>query len=238
MKEISNLFLFFSNNKVGGDYITFTYRHRKEIIITLLILITIISSITYFYTKKPKKKETTPKITFVKKKEKKEEIEEYKVDIKGEVINPGIYSVKVNTRIIDVINEAGGLTENADTSVLNLSKKVEDEMVIIIYSKQQVIDFTKTKEIEKQVEEKCTNAYETLVNGACIKVEEEKKNTKININTATKEELMTLSGIGESKAEDIIKYREKEPFTNIEDIKKVNGIGDSLFAKIKENITI
>ena len=111
-------------------------------------------------------------------------------------------------------------------------------MVIIIYSKQQVIDFTKTKEIEKQVQEKCTNAYETLVNGACIKVEEEKKNTKININTATKEELMTLSGIGESKAEDIIKYREKEPFTNIEDIKKVNGIGDSLFAKIKENITI
>ena len=132
---------------------------------------------------------------------------------------------------------AGGLTENADTSVLNLSKKIEDEMVIIVYSKQEVIDFKKTKEIEKQVEEKCENSNETLINGACIKTEE-KTSTKVNINTASKEELMTLSGIGESKAEDIIKYREKEQFITIEDIKKVSGIGDSLFAKIKENITV
>ena len=132
---------------------------------------------------------------------------------------------------------AGGLTENADTSVLNLSKKIEDEMVIIVYSKQEVIDFKKTKEIEKQVEEKCKNSNETLINGACIEIEE-KTSTKVNINTASKEELMTLSGIGESKAEDIIKYREKEQFVSIEDIKKVSGIGDSLFAKIKENITI
>ena len=132
---------------------------------------------------------------------------------------------------------AGGLTENADTSVLNLSKKIEDEMVIIVYSKQEVIDFKKTKEIEKQVEEKCKNSNETLINGACIEIEE-KTSTKVNINTASKEELMTLSGIGESKAEDIIKYREKEQFVSIEDIKKVSGIGDSLFAKIKENITV
>ena len=111
-------------------------------------------------------------------------------------------------------------------------------MVIIVYSKQEVIDFAKTKEVEKQVELKCENAYETLVNEACIKTEENTTNSKINLNTATKEQLMTLSGIGEAKAEDIIKYREKEPFKSIEDIKKVSGIGDSLFAKIKENITI
>ena len=160
-----------------------------------------------------------------------------KCDIKGEVITPGIYTLKVNSRVIDVINMAGGLTENADTSVLNLSKKIEDELVIIVYSKQEVIDFKKTKEIEKQVEEKCKNSNETLINGACIEIEE-KTSTKVNINTASKEELMTLSGIGESKAEDIIKYREKEQFVSIEDIKKVSGIGDSLFAKIKENITV
>ncbi len=233
-----NFFLFFSNKLIGGDFITFTYRHRKEILITMFFLITIISTITYFVLKEPKKKEVTPKVTFVKKKEKKKEVnEEYKVDIKGEVINPGIYSLKVNSRVIDVINMAGGLTENADTSVINLSKKITDEMVIIIYSRDQVKDFSKTKEIEEQVLTKCEDAEAELINGACIKVEKEVP-SKININTATLEELMTLSGIGEAKAKDIIEYREKEQFVTIEDIKKVSGIGDSLFAKIKENITV
>ena len=234
-----NFFLFFSNILIGGGYITFTYRHRKEILISVFIIIAIISTITYFVLKEPKKRETKPKVTFVKKKEEvKEEITEYKVDIKGEVNSPGIYSLKVDSRVIDVINLAGGLTDNADTSVLNLSKKIEDEMVIIVYSREQVKDFAKTKEIEEQVLIKC-EVYEELINGACIKKEENKEiNTKVNINTATKEELMTLPGIGEAKAKDIIAYREKEAFTTIEDIKKVSGIGDSLFAKIKENITI
>lgn len=111
-------------------------------------------------------------------------------------------------------------------------------MVIIVYSKQQVQEFAKTKEVEEQVLTKCLE-YEELINGACIKIEDNnKQNTKININTASQEELMTLPGIGEAKAKDIIEYRNKEPFTTIEDIKKVSGIGDSLFAKIKENITI
>ena len=132
---------------------------------------------------------------------------------------------------------AGGLTENADTSVLNLSKKIEDEMVIIVYSKQEVIDFKKTKEIEKQVEEKCKNSNETLINGACIEIEE-KTSTKVNINTASKEELMTLSGIGESKAEDIIKYREKEQFVSIEDIKKVFSGLNLSYSKSIGNLTL
>ena len=114
-------------------------------------------------------------------------------------------------------------------------------MVIIVYSKGEVADFHKTKEIEQQVQEKCIQKdEEALKNDACITSEiEVTTNNKVSINTATKEELMTLPGIGESKAKDIISYREKNgPFKTIEDLKKVSGIGDSIFAKIKENITI
>ncbi len=163
----------------------------------------------------------------------------YKVDIKGEVLTPGIYSLDSNKRVIDVIDMAGGLTENADTSVINLSKKIKDEMVIIIYSKSEVKEFEKTKEKETQVQEKCIQKDEnSLKNDACISTDSKTTSGKVSINTGTKEELMTLSGIGESKAQDIIKYREENgSFKTIEDIKNVSGIGDSLFAKIKENIT-
>lgn len=220
---------------------TFKYRYRKQIIIGIisciiiisLIIITIINlpneeSKEEIVIKKPKKKETTV-------------VEELKVDIKGQVINPGIYSLKAGSRVIDVIAAAGGLTEYADTSVINLSKKIKDEMVIIVYSGEEVIDFHKTKEIEKQVEEKCIQKdEESLKNDACITNTNNSNLTgKISINTATQEELMTLTGIGEAKAKDIISYRESNgPFKTIEDLKNVSGIGDSVFAKIKENITV
>ena len=111
-------------------------------------------------------------------------------------------------------------------------------MVIIIYSNEEVNNFSKTKEIEKQVIENCTKKDEnSLKNDACIKTEE--ITSKISINTATKEVLMTLQGIGESKANDIIKYREENGlFNNIEDIKKVNGIGESKYSKIKNLIKV
>ena len=172
-----------------------------------------------------------------KKKETKEEIL-ISVDIKGEVIAPGMYSVKENMRVLDVINQAGGLTENADTTVINLSKKVQDEMVIIIYSKEQVKNFEETKKLEEMVQEKCKNPDDnSITNDACIT--SETITTKININTATKEELMSLNGIGENKAKDIISYREKNGlFKSIEEIKNVSGIGESIYAQIKENITV
>ena len=237
---------FFLNNTSGGVNITFKYRYRKQIIIGIIIFIIITISITIpiimLSNKKEKKKEKPivleKKIT-KKKKTKTKEIEEYKVDIKGQINMPGIYSLKSNSRVIDVITLAGGLTENADTSVINLSKKIKDEMVIIIYSYDEVYNFKQTKEIEKQVEEKCIQKDENaLKNDACISSDQVKDIGKVNINSASLEELMTLTGIGESKAKDIISYRESNgPFTTIEDLKKVSGIGDSIFAKIKENIT-
>ena len=221
---------------------TFKYRYRKQIIIGLIITIILIGLIVFTIVniKKDKKEDDIVVEKKITKKKNKEVVEELKVDIKGQVINPGIYSLKANSRVIDVIAAAGGLTEFADTSVINLSKKIKDEMVIIVYSREEVIDFHKTKEIEKQVEERCIQKdEESLKNDACITTDNNSTPTgKISINTATMEELMTLTGIGEAKAKDIISYREKNgPFKTIEDIKNVSGIGDSLFAKIKENIT-
>ena len=228
--------------------ITFTYRHRKEIIIGIIIFIVLSLLITagaiyYLKLEKNNKKEdiiVDEKNELVKQDEEtKEKLKEifYKVDIKGQILTPGIYTMKPSSRVIDVINEAGGLTDIADTSVINLSKKITDEMVIIVYSKEQVANFSKVKEVEKQVQDKCNQKDENaLKNDACITTD--KITTKISINTSSKEQLMTLQGIGEAKANDIIKYREENGyFESIEDLKKVPGIGDNLFAQIKEDIT-
>ena len=241
-------FLFFSNNTIGGGIITFRYRYRKQIFIGLILFFFIIFLLSFgiyrwIYSNQNSKKDEVVSIkkendSISKKEESKEEDILYRVDIKGEVRNAGIYSVSPSSRVIDVIMMADGLTENADTSVINLSKKVWDEMVIIIYSHEEVQNFYQTKEKEEQQLEKCIQKDDfSLKNDACIT--SEKVVGKVSINTATKEELMTLSGIGEAKASDIITYREQNGlFENIEDIMKVPGIGENLFAAIAEDITV
>jgi len=215
-----------------------------SILVILIGGITGLSVWKYLKTNKKEEIKETKEIVTKKKnsleKKKIEDIEKYKVDIKGEIINPGIYSLDKDKRVIDVIALAGGLTENADTSVINLSKKINDEMVIIVYSHEQVTDFKKTKEIEKQVQEKCTQVDEnSLKNDACIDSQTSTQTGLININTASIEELMTLPGIGESKAQDIIKYREtNNGFKSIEELTNISGIGESILVKIKENITV
>lgn len=235
---------------------SFTYRHRKEIIICSLSVLVLLGASIFVYknVNLNKKKESKTKAVFVSKKKSVKKVEKnknttssdntYKVDIKGEVVNPGIYSLTSNSRVIDVINMAGGLSENADTTVINLSRKIKDEMVIIIYSKYQVNNFKKTIEEENKVIEKCVKPDEnSLENDACIDKKEEDKSDnltdKININTATLEEFKKLPGIGDSKANNIIKYREEhEKFNSCEEIKKVDGIGDNLYAQIEAYITI
>lgn len=227
---------------------TFKYRYKKQIISVSIIFIIIVISIFNIYkiNKEKIKKDknivlTNTKKEKIEKKEKKPIIEEYMVDIKGEVNVPGIYKLNKDSRIIDVINLAGGLTSNSDTSVINLSKKINDEMVIIIYSKEEVKEFAKTKEIENKVLNECYKQKDTnIVNNACIdSTKNIEENKQISLNNATIEELMTLNGIGEQKAKDIIEYREQNNgFKDIEEIKNIKGIGDSLFAKIKENITL
>ena len=199
-------------------------------------------------------------------------VSSYYVDIKGEVLKPGVYEVSTNSRIIDVINKAVGLTKNADVSLLNLSKKVIDEMNIKIYSKSEVKEAKENLkkepeviEIIKEIEKECICPDNNIVcndsNKNDILIEEDNSNENIsgdkdnynqsindnvkdsntsliNINTASKEELMTIPNIGESKADKIIEYRDKDKFEKIEDIQNVSGIGESIFEKIKTYITV
>ena len=223
-------------------YISFHYRYKKQIIIISIILILLSISGYFIYINIPKKEEIKISKEEPIKNTKPEKVEEkkYKVDIKGQINNPGIYEVPISSRVIDVINLAGGLTVNADTSVINLSKKVIDEMVIIVYSKEEVTNFKKTKEIEQQVQNQCVQKDEnSLKNDACISSNNNISTNKISINNATKEELMTLPGIGESKAKDIIDYRTKNgPFKKLEDLKNIPGIGENVYNNLKENITL
>ena len=239
------------------------YTYKVNLIITggLLFLILVGNiSIYYILTNKINVKENVSinELVYLESKEdNQEEIEVkevmfYKVDIKGAVKKEGVYELKEKSRVIDVINLAGGFKENADTSVTNLSKYIKDEMVIVIYTKDEVSKFKEVKQEEIKEEEQCINYNEVIINDSCkdneINRDEEKEETnnkkedeidiKISINTADLELLMTLPGIGESKAKSIIEYREKTSFTSIEDIMNVSGIGVKAFEQIKDYITV
>lgn len=162
------------------------------------------------------------------------------VDIKGAVKNPGVYTIVEGTIINDVINLAGGLTKNADTSLINLSKIVTNEMVIIIYTKEEVKNSNIVDTVIQVVEKECI--CPNIQNDGCINTEIEDNisnqgNKLINLNTATLDELMTLPGIGQAKAEAIISYREETPFSKPEEILNVSGFGDKLYEQIKIYIT-
>lgn len=137
------------------------------------------------------------------------------VDIKGAVKNPGVYQMKVGDRVKDALDAAGGLTAEADSQKVNLAKRLEDQMVIVV------------PKVGEEAEE--IPAGETR--------NEATKEGKVNINTATVEELKTLKGVGEKKAEAIIEYRKKNgSFQTKEDLMKVRGIGKKLFESFQERI--
>ena len=149
------------------------------------------------------------------------------VDVKGEVKNPGVYFVSDGMLVIDAINLAGGLTKKACTDDINLSMKLTKEMVIYINNKNS---FTTTTKVTELNDVKITNKQNNKSNNELSGL--------VNINTASKEELMSITGIGESKANSIIEYRKENKFNSIEDIKNVSGIGDKFFEQIKNYITV
>ena len=173
-----------------------------------------------------------------------------KVDIKGAIKNPGVYELNANDRVEDVILKSGGILDEADISVINLSKKVFDEMVIIIYTKEEVEKMLNGEDViidniitDKEV------IFPDIKNDATInntsstnKVDENETTVNksiININTATIDELDSLPGIGNSKAQNIIDYRNiNGNFETIEDIMNVNGIGTAIYEQIKTYITV
>lgn len=234
-------------------------KQKLKPILIILIIGLILISLTIRFTLLSKK--TFPKpieeSIFKEEEPKSEEIEEESirkvfVDIKGAVNNPGVYEIEENKKVIDVISLAGGFNESADTSTINLAKQVKDEMVIIIYTEEEIKKAMEGEKEFKVIDNTCV--CPTLKNDACItskntsQSEQSKENNKtdsneeieiININTATAEDFDKLPGIGASKAESIIKYREEHgQFKSIEELKEISGIGDSLFEKIKDYITV
>lgn len=196
---------------------------------------------------------------------KKEEvtITKISVDVKGAVKKPGVYELDFGSRVNDAIKAAGGLKSNASTKYLNLSKKISDETVIKVYTENQI----KNMNVAYEVKEECECPTQEIIDCAGASIIEDSSNdsddkqdyvienevkedvkdeqnnevsdNKVSINNATKDELMTLKGIGEAKALAIIEYREKNNgFKVLEDILNVSGIGEAAFNKIKDFIKL
>ncbi|WP_368900645.1 helix-hairpin-helix domain-containing protein [Oceanobacillus oncorhynchi] len=137
------------------------------------------------------------------------------VDVKGEVMQPGVYEMEQGDRIRDIIDRADGFTENADILQVNLAQVVQDEMVVLIPAVGQ--------------EEPAVNAP----------VGEQTNNNKIKINTASSEELTQLPGIGPAKAEAIIAHRDNHGlFQTPEDLLEISGIGEKTLETLIEHIQV
>ena len=165
------------------------------------------------------------------------------VHVEGAVNKPGVYELRINSRIADAIEKAEGITQDAATNEINLAYRLEDGMKIYIPTRQEYEEQKKKKEESGEVDNIqyiTTNSGlndENDINSNVNNVIE--KDSKVNINTATQTELETLPGIGPSTSAKIIEYRNKNGnFKNIEDLKNVNGIGDVKFDNIKDKIEI
>lgn len=212
-----------------------TKQKKTVIIIGIIVLVLII--IYLYNSKKIDNLQADDSILFAdnqvtsnieeRREERREENEKIIIHITGAVRLPGIVKLEEGSRIEDAINKAGGLTEDADISKVNLAFVLEDGVKIKIPSNSDIGD----------LEEDIVN------NGSGENILEDFENssesTLLNINKATEQELQRLPGIGPSLASKIIKYRnEMGKFSNVEDIKNVNGIGENKFENIKNNISV
>ncbi|MCM3738676.1 helix-hairpin-helix domain-containing protein [Oceanobacillus luteolus] len=135
------------------------------------------------------------------------------VDIKGEVNKPGVYEISLDSRVNDVIELAGGFTDHADTHLINLAQKIQDEMSIIVYKKGD--------------ENNTAGSGNGNAQG------------KVRINYATVEEIQSLNGIGPSKAQAIIQYREEHGLFQVpEDLLNVSGIGEKTLQNFIDQIQV
>lgn len=149
------------------------------------------------------------------------ENDQIKVHISGQINREGVYEVKDGDRLDDLIKQAGGLSPDADSKSLNLAMKLEDQMKIYIPSEGEILN-----QENENTDQIVTKPDSTSEDG------------KININTASKEELMTLPNIGDKRAQAIIDYRESKKFETIEEIKNVTGIGEKFYQAMVELITV
>lgn len=202
---------------------------KREQIVILVIVFTIISTLGFKFFIKDiiESREKTIEVTTTKELMDKEQIEDQDltneenkiimVHISGQVYNPGIVELELGNRVIDAVKLAGGLKKDADIDRINLAKKLVDEEKIYIPEIGE--------EISNDISVESKSSYK-------------EESGKININSCSREELISLPGIGEAIADKIIEYREATPFKTIEDIKNVSGIGDKKFEAIKELIIV
>ena len=151
------------------------------------------------------------------------------VDIAGAVNNPGVFSLPEGSRVNDAVEKAGGLAEKADTMNVNLAARLSDGDKVYIPKEQE--------KDQKNVQP--AGIITSAVSGGSSASAGAAADGKVNINTANSEQLETLSGVGPATAKKIIDYRENSgSFKKIEDIKKVSGIGDKTFEKLKDKISV
>ncbi len=157
------------------------------------------------------------------------------VHICGEVCQPGVYELTEGSRIFQALELAGGFTEEAAVSYLNLAQEVTDGMKIVVPSESDV----KAWEAGSQADFSA-GVYDAVLSAAGPGTAAgDVSGGKVNLNTADKAALMALPGIGEAKAEAILRYRQEYgPFERIEDVMQVPGIKEAAFEKMKEDITV
>ena len=147
------------------------------------------------------------------------------VDIKGEVLRPGVYEFSCESRMQEVIKKAGGFTEEADETKINLAQKITDQMQMIVPN----VNSKQEGGVTEGNSEKGNSSNMILSNA---------KQGKVNINTATLEELQTIKGIGKKKAEAILQYRKEHgAFRSKEDLLQVKGIGKKALEAIESQVT-
>ncbi|WP_411738660.1 helix-hairpin-helix domain-containing protein [Peribacillus sp. S4] len=147
-----------------------------------------------------------------------------KVDVKGAVKSPGIFTAQAGDRVIDLISAAGSFTEKADTDKVNFAQIIEDQMVIYV------------PEIGEEDKGDLENIQVGTSGDAITKGT---SGGLVNLNTATQEDLQTLTGIGPSKANAILEYRETiGKFKEVDELKQVTGIGDKTFERLRDSISV
>ena len=197
----------------------------KKLLIIFIFLFIIICISIYFFTKDDQIETVFQNEFYISPNstENQNTTAEIIVHIDGEVVKPGIVCLPTEARITDAISAAGGLTELADTSKINLAYSLQDGQKIYIPSIN-----------DTQVETYIQNDA-----GDNVIVQDSSSSSLININSATQSELDSLPGIGPSTASKIIDYRNKNgDFKNIEDLMNVSGIGEAKFNNIRDYICI
>ncbi len=233
------------------DVICFIKRNVRDIFLFSLILIVLGLVLYKFYFTSSQNELDSSLVVALNNEEEvlKENLEEKKafnVDVKGAVKKPGVYMVAEEAIVNDVINLAGGFNSKAYKNGINLSKRVNDEMVIYVYTKTEIKNKDNVVTVESVNDTcktpdysicECIDKKESIIENG--NNEGENSTNIININTANAEQLTSLTGIGEAKAKAIIEYRNVNgAFKSIDDIMEVSGIGESVFVKIKDHITI